>query len=121
MNQPMIELHCQFRYEAAHYLPQLPADHQCHRMHGHSYGLTVTVRGPVCDDGFVEDFSVIKDIVGKHVTEQLDHRLLNEILDNPTVEHQLIWMWQQLADHIPGLHRLTLQETATNSATLETQ
>jgi 6-pyruvoyltetrahydropterin/6-carboxytetrahydropterin synthase len=118
MNPPLIELSCQFTYEAAHWLPKVPADHQCHRMHGHSYQLTVTIRGPINDDdGMVYDFADIKYDVNKFVIDHLDHQQLNTIIDNPTVENQLVFIWQQLADHLPGLCELTLRETATNAAT----
>lgn len=112
----MVELSCEFRYEAAHRLPLVPEGHQCGRMHGHSYKLTVTVRGPVGLDGFVVDFADVKQEV-KPVVAELDHRVLNDIagLDNPTVENQLIWFWDRFAD-VPYLHELRLHETATSSA-----
>lgn len=112
----MVELSCEFRYEAAHRLPLVPEGHQCGRMHGHSYKLTVTVRGPVGLDGFVIDFADVKQEV-KPVVAELDHRVLNDIagLDNPTVENQLIWFWDRFAG-VPYLHELRLNETATSSA-----
>jgi 6-pyruvoyltetrahydropterin/6-carboxytetrahydropterin synthase len=82
-------------------------------MHGHSYHLTITVRGPVLWDGFVIDFANVK-AAAKPIIEQLDHHCVNEIIDNPTVENQLIWLWEQL--ELPGLYELTLRETSTNSA-----
>lgn len=111
---PVVELSCEFRYEAAHWLPNVPEGHKCGRMHGHSYRLTVTVHGPIGDDGFVVDFADIKDVVGP-VIKALDHYCLNEIIDNPTVENQLVWLWDCL--ELPGLFELKLRETATNSAT----
>ncbi len=32
-----------FTFEAAHRLPNVPATHRCHRMHGHSYRVELTV------------------------------------------------------------------------------
>ena len=32
-----------FHFEAAHTLPNVPSDHQCARMHGHSYKVEVSV------------------------------------------------------------------------------
>lgn len=116
---PIVELECEFRYEAAHRLPLVPPGHQCGRMHGHSYHLTVTVGGAVADDGFVCDFADVKNIVGV-LTKQLDHYTLNDIagLENPTVENQLVWFWERLASALPAeLIELRLRETANNSAT----
>jgi len=111
-----VEIACEFDYEAAHWLPLVPEGHQCGRMHGHSYHLTVTIRGPVGLDGFVIDFADVKAAV-LPLVKQLDHQTLNEIdgLDNPTVENQLVWFWDRLP--IPGLFELHLRETRTNSAT----
>lgn len=118
-SRPIVELECEFRYEAAHRLPLVRPGHQCGRMHGHSYHLTVVTSGPVADDGFVADFADIKDIVGALV-KQLDHHTLNDIagLDNPTVEIQLVWLWERLAHALPArLIELRLRETANNTAT----
>ena len=116
MSTPVVEIACQFTYEAAHWLPKVPPGHQCGRMHGHSYRLTVIVSGPVRDDGFVIDFADVKAAVNP-VIEQLDHHTLNDVsgLENPSVENQLVWLWEQLSA-LP-LSELRLQETRNNSAT----
>jgi 6-pyruvoyltetrahydropterin/6-carboxytetrahydropterin synthase len=84
-------------------------------MHGHTYRLTVALDGPVREDGFVIDFADVKADVG-HLVAQLDHRLLNDIpgLENPTVEVQLMWLWERIT--LPGLAELTLFEGLNNSA-----
>jgi 6-pyruvoyltetrahydropterin/6-carboxytetrahydropterin synthase len=105
----------EFHYDSAHYLTRVPDGHKCSFMHGHTYRLTVTLTGPVREDGFVIDFADVKAAVAPLVT-QLDHRLLNDIpgLDNPTVEVQLKWLWDRIA--LPGLTELTLFEGLHNSA-----
>ncbi len=46
-----------FTFEAAHRLPNVPETHRCHRMHGHSYRVELTVAGPVdSQTGWVIDF-----------------------------------------------------------------
>ena len=42
-----MQLHKQFRFEAAHRLPHVSADHKCARLHGHSFAVTVWVEGDV--------------------------------------------------------------------------
>lgn len=110
------DIHTRFRYESAHHLPMVPPGHKCGRQHGHSYHLTVTMRGPVREDGFVMDFAEVKDLV-EPLIKQLDHHNLNDIpgLENPTVELQLVWLWDRI-EH-PLLFELHLQETDNNSAT----
>lgn len=118
MDTPVVQLSCEFRYEAAHRLPYVPDAHQCGRMHGHSYHLTVDIAGPVQHDGFVMDFAQVKSVVAPLI-KQLDHHTLNDIegLDNPTVEVQLVWFWEKLSDALTGLSALHLRETANHSAT----
>lgn len=112
---PTVEISCEFTYEAAHWLPCVPEGHQCGRMHGHSYHLTVTVAGPVLANGFVIDFADVKAAV-RPLISLMDHQTLNDLMDNPTVEHQLVWLWDQLHSELPGLAELKLRETRTNSA-----
>lgn len=115
---PTVELSSEFTYESAHQLPHVPPGHKCGRMHGHSYRLTVTVRGPIQDDGFVIDFADVKT-AATPLIQQLDHHTLNDIdgLENPTVERLLVWLWDRLKPVLPLLYELKLCETATNSAT----
>ena len=69
---------------------------------------------PVLHGGFVMDFADVKVAV-KPIIERLDHHCLNDIIDNPTVENQLVFLWEQLK-LLPGLYELILRETSTNSA-----
>ena len=40
----------EFRFEAAHRLPNVPPDHKCHRLHGHSFLAEVHVSGDVDEE-----------------------------------------------------------------------
>jgi 6-pyruvoyltetrahydropterin/6-carboxytetrahydropterin synthase len=111
----MVELVKDFRFEAAHYLPNLPDGHKCRRMHGHSFRGEVAVRGEIDPHtGWLIDFADLKRDVDPLVA-QLDHYLLNEIegLENPTSEVLAMWFWQRLAPKMPRLHRITIEETCT--------
>jgi 6-pyruvoyltetrahydropterin/6-carboxytetrahydropterin synthase len=111
-----IELVKDFRFEAAHWLPNVPEGHKCRRMHGHSFRGEVAVRGEVDPvTGWVIDFADLKRAVDP-IVRQLDHYLLNEIegLENPTSEIVAMWLWKRLVDVVPGLHRITLEETCTS-------
>lgn len=115
-----MKITCEYTYESAHSLPYVPVDHQCHRLHGHSYRLLVTVAGPVDDNGWVIDFADVKATVAPHLA-LLDHHHLNKVpgLENPTVEIQLQWWWDFLSLDLPSLHSLTLYEGYRNHATYE--
>ncbi|HEY8297440.1 MAG TPA: 6-carboxytetrahydropterin synthase QueD [Candidatus Baltobacteraceae bacterium] len=109
-----------FRFEAAHVLPY--HDGKCSRLHGHSYRLEVAIAGPLRQDGpargMIEDFDTIKAVVHRHVIDVLDHQNLNDVLENPTCERIVAWVWERLAAHLPGLDTLVLWETATSCAVL---
>jgi len=100
----------QFDFEAAHRLPQHPG--KCRELHGHSYRLVVSVEREVDpDSGMAIDFSDLKDVVGREVVELLDHRDVNDLIDNPTAEVMAIWIWNRLARSLPGLDEVELWET----------
>jgi 6-pyruvoyltetrahydropterin/6-carboxytetrahydropterin synthase len=102
-----------FTFEAAHRLPNVPATHRCHRMHGHSYRVELTVSGPVDPHtGWVIDFYDIESIFGP-LLARLDHHCLNEIegLENPTAENIAAWIWHRLRPDLPGLARVRVAET----------
>lgn len=99
-----------FRFEAAHRLPVHPG--KCRELHGHSYELVVAVERPVDPhSGMAIDFSDLKRTVREEVIERVDHRCLNDLLDNPTAELLVRWAWQRLAGKLPGLVELELHET----------
>jgi 6-pyruvoyltetrahydropterin/6-carboxytetrahydropterin synthase len=91
--------------------------------HGHNYELDVTVEGAVvADTGYVLDLKVLRDLVERHVIQDLDHRNLNLDVSwlqgiNPTTENLVVAIWDQLAVHMPHdvrLIRLVLFETPRN-------
>jgi 6-pyruvoyltetrahydropterin/6-carboxytetrahydropterin synthase len=110
------ELVKEFRFEAAHFLPNVPEGHKCRRIHGHSFRGEISVRGPIDPAlGWVMDFADLRTAVDPLVRE-LDHYLLNEIdgLENPTAERLAVWIWNRLAPILPMIHRVTIEETCTS-------
>jgi 6-pyruvoyltetrahydropterin/6-carboxytetrahydropterin synthase len=102
-----------FQVEAAHHLPNVPEDHKCRRLHGHSFIIEIHVSGPVGHDtGWVMDFADLKNSF-EPLYEQLDHNYLNEIegLENPTSENLAKWIWQQLKPSLELLTKVIVKET----------
>ena len=102
-----------FRFEAAHFLPRVPDNHKCRRMHGHSYQVRVTVEGEIDPAlGWLIDFADVDRVVDP-LLARLDHRVLNEIdgLDNPTSEVLAMWIWRGVGDQLP-LAEIEVAETA---------
>jgi 6-pyruvoyltetrahydropterin/6-carboxytetrahydropterin synthase len=106
----------EFRFEAAHRLPNVPDGHKCARLHGHSFLIKVEVEGPVeTDSGWVMDFSKIADAFNP-ILARLDHYYLNEIpgLENPTSEVLARWIWSELHPQLAELSTIEIRETCTS-------
>lgn len=111
-----MEIFKEFRFEAAHRLPNVAPDHKCARLHGHSFRVSVAVSGNVgATSGWVLDFADLSKAF-KPILEQLDHYYLNDIegLSNPTSENLAIWIWEKLKPRLPELSQITVWETCTS-------
>lgn len=113
-----------FRFEAAHHLPGHRG--KCARLHGHSYRLEITLRGPIkeapgeSDHGMVIDFGDLAQIVREAVISRLDHSDLNEVTGiHTTAENLTYWIWDALvAAGLPDdlLYGVRLWETESGYA-----
>ncbi len=111
-----MEIWKEFTFEAAHLLPNLPEEHKCRRLHGHSYTVRICVEGDLDPElGWVIDFADIKKAY-LPIREQLDHYYLNDIegLENPTAENIARWIWDRLKPELPILSRIEIGETCTS-------
>ncbi|MCK9503023.1 MAG: 6-carboxytetrahydropterin synthase QueD [Porticoccaceae bacterium] len=116
-----MEIFKEFTFEAAHYLPNVPAGHKCGRLHGHSFAVTLYVCGsPGESSGWVMDFADIKTAF-KPTYDALDHRYLNDIkgLENPTSENLCRWIWNELKPRLPQLSKIQVRETCTSGCIYE--
>lgn len=112
------EISREYRFEAAHLLPNVPADHKCARLHGHSFRVTVVVGGQVDPElGWIVDFAEIDD-AWSPVHQALDHRYLNDVdgLENPTSEILARWIHERLSIAGAKIQSVTVHETCNASA-----
>jgi len=108
-----MEVFKQFHFEAAHRLPNVPPEHKCARLHGHSFRVEIHISGPADEpSGWVIDFGEITKAF-KPLEERLDHYYLNDIegLENPTSENLARWIWRHLQKTLPQLCKIVVQET----------
>lgn len=92
------------------------------RYHGHNYELIVGVIGEVDPEtGYLIDLKELKDYIEVEVEEYLDHKNLNEEVEefktlNPTVENIAFVIWNRLRKVLPKRFDLeiTLYETPRN-------
>lgn len=111
-----ITLFKEFKFEAAHYLPNISKEHKCAKLHGHSFLICIEITGNInYHTGWVMDFSSLKKIF-QPIHDQLDHSCLNEIigLENPTTEILAKWIWDKLKPKLPLLSAIIINETCTS-------
>jgi 6-pyruvoyltetrahydropterin/6-carboxytetrahydropterin synthase len=131
----------EFNFEMAHALPM--HEGPCKNIHGHSYTLSVTLKGcPIKESsnpssGMILDFSELKKIVSSEIIDHFDHSLVlykntdPDILSSlsshkiilfdeyPSCENLLIYFSKRLINKIPSnasLCHLMLRETKTSYA-----
>ncbi|TGK20918.1 6-carboxytetrahydropterin synthase QueD [Leptospira fluminis] len=117
-----IELTKEFRFDAAHFLPNVPEGHKCRRMHGHSFRFKLHLKGKIDPGtGWLMDFAEVSKSVKPLLENHLDHYLLNDVegLENPTSENICLWLWKRLKPHLPLLRKITLHETCTSACIYE--
>lgn len=119
----LIEIAKVFRFEAAHFLPHVQSSHQCSGIHGHSYIVTLRIKGPLHEQlGWVMDLSDLSDQF-EPWRKILDHNFLNNIdgLENPTSEHIALWIMRHFGKEQPLLHAVTVEATNRLSVTVYRQ
>lgn len=112
-----------FRFEAAHRLPNVPEDHKCARLHGHSFRASVTVGGELDSRlGWIVDFAAL-DEAWRPFHELLDHRYLNEVpgLENPTSELLAAFILERFSVDGAKVVAVTVAETCTASVTVHAE
>lgn len=139
----IIRVSKQFTFDMAHAL--YGHDGLCRNIHGHTYHLTITLKGSILQqtghprDGMVMDFADLKEIVRKHILSNFDHALLlngksshgelTSLKNNfekitftpyqPTCENLLLDIVELLQNALPHnvtLYSVKLNETPTSYA-----
>ena len=108
--EPVFEITKAAAFDAAHRLPGGPADGLYARLHGHSFRVEATLRGPAASPvGWVEDLAALAATL-KAVAGELAHSLLNDHqgLESPTLEALCLFFAGRLKAGFPGLCRVAV-------------
>lgn len=118
----MFEIKKSFKFEAGHQL--MHHDGKCSEPHGHSYTLTIIIRGETLikegpKKNMITDFTDISTLVTPLIMSHLDHKWLNETLDtdSPTTEFIARWIYEKLKSEIPHLYAVSVSETTSSKVT----
>ena len=107
---PTFEVTKTCNFDAAHRLPDGPPDSPYTRLHGHSFQVEATLRGPAVPPiGWVEDLGAL-DAALKAACQELDHSLLNDHpgLESPTLETLCVHFAKRLSGAFPSLTRIVV-------------
>lgn len=104
------EVFREFFFEAAHalYDPEHPTGGKYRNLHGHSFRVRVTLRGPRAgEEQWVMDFGKLGRRLAQ-LREQFDHSYLNDLdgLGKPTLENLCAYIWRDLEPSVPGLYEV---------------
>ena len=97
-------------FDAAHFLATGPDENPYRRMHGHSFRVEATVRGPADEAaGWVVDLAAL-DRSLTEAARALDHGVLNDQpgLETPTLERLCLYFAGRLRPAFPGLSRIVV-------------
>ncbi len=82
-------------FDSAHFIPNHP---KCGKVHGHTYTVEVEVEGDL-KNGMIVDFADLKSIL-RDTLSKFDHRLINELIENPTCENICLAIFDELRDKL---------------------
>jgi len=100
MGEPRFLVSRDFHFDAAHSLPNYQG--QCEKLHGHRWQIRITVKAPIePESGIAVDFHEIDRVVRDQALGDLDHTLLNDLMEHPSAENTALFLWQRLAGKLP--------------------
>ena len=106
--KPVFEISKVASFDAAHRLPGGPPEGAYTRLHGHSFRVEATLRGPASPPvGWVDDLARLDQAL-KAAAAELDHSLLNDHpgLESPTLEALCLFFAGRLGPQFPALSRI---------------
>ena len=93
----------------------LPYESKCNSLHGHSYQIHVEVQKKHLDEnGMVVDFTKLGKVI-----DQLDHKHLNDIIDNPTAENVVLYLLSQISSLLTKPFKLKVRVWETENSYAE--
>ncbi|MDC0739122.1 6-carboxytetrahydropterin synthase QueD [Cognatishimia sp. SS12] len=108
----MFRIAKEFHFSASHQLTHLPRDHQCARLHGHNYVVTVELAAAELNaDGFVRDYGELRALKD-YIDARFDHRHLNDVFDGiSTAENMARHFFDWCAARWPETVAVRVSET----------
>jgi len=107
-----------FTFEAAHRIRNKRKEYG--ELHGHTHKVYVTVSGePDPEIGWLIDQQEFRGIVGR-VVKRLDHRYLNEIMEQTTAESIALYLFKEIEKNL-SFNALTLDSVKVCKTTTQAE
>ena len=110
MTEPVFEITKAAHFDAAHRIAAGDPARGHTSLHGHSFRVEASVRGPRTGPaGWVADLNALQARL-EAAAGELDHGLLNDHpgLESPTLENLCLWFAARLRPEFPGLSRVVV-------------
>lgn len=89
-----------FSFSAAHFMAYKGYRE---KLHGHNYNVSLKLRGSLQEDGYVVDFTFLKEVVKKickHMDEHFIVPLYSDVLDIQEVNETIKVIWEEKEDNV---------------------
>jgi len=86
--------------------------------HSHNFKYTVTLKGPLNDEGYLIDFREI-DTLLTQISKMLEGRNLNEVIPVPTTENLACYIFGKVKEKFPQTCKIELSEKENYQAVYE--
>ena len=89
-----LTLVCEEEIQSAHCLTKVPDGHKCANSHGHRWKIKLEIESTPMSlpaNGMIVDFGEIKKVI-----RELDHKNLNDFVDNPTCENLCLYLVEKI-------------------------
>ena len=101
----MIKIGRMYKFESAHFLPK--HEGKCKNIHGHCWKVEVVIKGfPITDEnspeyGMIMDYKRLDEIIDPLIS-MFDHKVINDLLPNPTAENIVFKLADKIPDFLPN-------------------
>lgn len=77
--------------------------------HSHNFKYEITIKGPLNDEGYIEDFRKVEEFLTQ-ISQSLEGKNLNEVLPVPTTENLAYLIFTKVKAVFPGTCKIELRE-----------
>ena len=116
MEYTKAEVTKEFSFDAAHRLKDVTG--KCESLHGHTWKVQITIEGKINENGIVYDFTKMKKVLNEKIKSKLDHRFVNDIIEQPTAENIALWIYNEVKNILPNISKIRVYESPESFATI---